>query len=243
MYRTGDLVRQLENGRIQYLRRADHQIKLRGFRIELEEIERAIVESGLVEMAVVALKLDQTRDARLVAYLKAPAEAAAVDTEQLRELLLQRLPEYMVPSYFMVMEDFPLTANLKIDRKSLPNPAWSNVGRRKDYVAPKTASEKLLAGVWSEVLGIEHIGVNDSLLELGADSLKMFQIAARATRKGLRVSAKQLMKLRTISAITADLNRTVASDNRGSEVAPVVRVSRDKYRVRVPDGQEVTPKA
>jgi aryl carrier-like protein len=159
-----------------------------------------------------------------------------MNTAELRDTLLRRLPEYMVPSYFLLLDEFPLTSNRKIDRKALPDPEWSSAIRSKDYVAPQTASEKLLAAIWSEVLGIEQIGVNDSLLELGADSLKMFQIAARAGRKGLRVTAKQLMKLRTIAAIAGDLGGQ-PGEKEMNVVGPVVRVSREKYRVPVAEIQ------
>jgi aryl carrier-like protein len=224
------------------MRRADYQIKLRGFRIELEEIEGAIVEADPVEQAVVAVKLDGAREPRLVAYLKVKA-AHALDIPELRDSLLRRLPEYMVPSYFLAVDEFPLTSNRKIDRRVLPDPEWSAAVRSSDYLAPQTATEKLLAAIWSEVLGIEQIGVNDNLLELGADSLKMFQIAARAGRKGLRVSASQLMKLRTITAIAEDLARPTDRAKPVSATGPVVRVSREKYRVPALQAQEIGSKA
>ncbi|HWZ12245.1 MAG TPA: amino acid adenylation domain-containing protein [Acidobacteriaceae bacterium] len=232
MYKTGDLVRQHEDGRIQYLRRADHQIKLRGFRIELEEIERAIIDAGPVAKAIVALKMDQSQDPRLVAYIQANP-GAAVDTEDLRTILLSRLPEYMVPPYWLTLDQFPLTANRKIDRKALPEPEWSKATRHKQYLAPSTPMQQKMAAIWSEVMRIEQIGIEDSLLELGADSLKIFQISARSNRSGLKVSAKQLMVLKTINAICADLEKT--SDATEKSIAgPVMRVSRDKYRVPLP---------
>ncbi len=232
MYKTGDLVRQHSDGRIQYLRRADHQIKLRGFRIELEEIERAIVDAGPVAKAIVALKLDQSQDPRLVAYLQAES-GASLDPEALRTTLLSRLPEYMVPAYWLELKEFPLTSNRKIDRKALPEPEWSKATRHNEYLAPSTPMQQKMAAIWSEVMRIDQIGIEDNLLELGADSLKIFQISARCNRSGIKVTAKQLMVLKTISAICADLEKFSGTDEK-SVAAPVVRVSRDKYRVQLP---------
>jgi aryl carrier-like protein len=232
MYKTGDLVRQLPDGRIQYQRRADHQIKLRGFRIELEEIERAIVDAGPIAKAIVSLKSDQSNDPRLVAYIQAKPDAT-VDTEQLRTALLSRLPEYMVPAYWLVLTEFPLTSNRKIDRKALPEPEWSKATRHKQYLAPVTPMQQKMAAIWSEVMRIDQIGIEDSLIELGADSLKIFQISARCNRSGIKVTAKQLMVLKTISAVCSDIEQGTGTDEKSS-ARPVVRVSREKYRVQMP---------
>ena len=231
MYKTGDLVRQHSDGRIQYLRRSDHQIKLRGFRIELGEIESAIVDTGAVSQAVVALKIDQAQDPRLVAYI-CPKPGVTIDTEELRATLLAKVPEYMVPAYWLQVDEFPMTANRKVDRKALPEPEWTKVTRHKQYQAPATPLQQKMAAIWTEVLRIDQIGIDDSLLELGADSLKIFQIAARSNRSGVKVSAKQLMVLKTISTISAELEKTSQADETRAS-GPIVRVSRDKYRVQV----------
>lgn len=228
IYRTGDLVRQSVEGKMHFLRRSDHQIKLRGFRIELGEIEKAIEADAGVRESVVMLQQNSSGDPTLVAYL-IPNEKTAFDLEKLRWALYVKLPEYMVPSWFISLEKFPLTANGKIDRKALPLPEWGTVTRHTTSVAPFTKTQALLAQIWSEVLGIPDIGIDDALLSLGADSLRIFQIASRCNRAGLPVTARQLMKLKTIRSIESDLQAAVQPGNRG--MGPILKVSREKYSV------------
>jgi aryl carrier-like protein len=230
LYRTGDLVRVREDGRLQYLGRADQQIKLRGFRIEIEEIERVIMDVEGVDQAVVQLRTDPSADQRLVAYLTTK-ENVRLESGKLREALLRRLPEYMVPLHFQLMNALPVTTNQKCDRRMLPEPDWSNVARPRNHVAPETARQKQMVAIWEEVLGIEGIGINDSLIDLGADSLKMFQISARANRNQIRVTTKQLIKLRTIASICEDVERTAEVTTNPNNAAPITRVPRDPYRV------------
>jgi amino acid adenylation domain-containing protein len=230
LYRTGDLVRHREDGRLQYLGRTDQQIKLRGFRIELEEIERAIMNLEEVDRAVVQLRTDSNADQRLVAYLTTK-DSVRLESRKLREALLRKLPEYMVPSHFQLMNALPVTTNQKIDRRMLPDPEWSSVARVRNHVAPETALHKQMAAIWEEVLGVEGIGINDKLIDLGADSLKMFQISSRASRNQMRVTAKQLIQLPTIAALCEDIERVAKVTTKGNDAGPITRVSRDSYRI------------
>ncbi|HEV3050105.1 MAG TPA: condensation domain-containing protein, partial [Longimicrobium sp.] len=172
LYRTGDLVRYLTDGKIEFLGRADHQVKIRGFRIELGEIEVRLAELPEVREAVVVAREDVPGDRRLVAYV-----VGAVEVDALRAHLRQSLPEYMVPGAFVVLDRLPLTANGKVDRKALPAPELASAQDR--YVAPRTPTEEVLAGIWAEVLRLERVGVEESFFELGGHSLLATRVVSR----------------------------------------------------------------
>ena len=177
IYRTGDLVRYLEDGNLEYIGRVDDQVKLRGFRIELGEIEAQCCQYGAVHDAVVVLdpgratdKGDTSRDSdRLVVYVVAKGETE-VELEGLRTHLQSGLPEYMVPSVFMMLEALPLTSNGKVDRKALPQPDEGHLNHA-EYEAPVGETEIILAGIWQSLLGVELIGRQDNFFTLGAHSL------------------------------------------------------------------------
>jgi acyl-coenzyme A synthetase/AMP-(fatty) acid ligase/acyl carrier protein len=170
-YRTGDLARFRWDGTLEYLGRTDYQVKVRGFRIELGEVETALESHPAVARAVV-----MAREERLVAYLVARESAPSIT--ELRSWLGSQLPDYMVPSAWVVLESLPLTPNGKVDRKALPAPEG---GRqvRAPFVAPRGALEELISGIWSEVLGIERVGVHDNFFELGGHSLLATQAVSR----------------------------------------------------------------
>ncbi|MBU8901090.1 non-ribosomal peptide synthetase, partial [Corallococcus sp. M34] len=176
MYRTGDRARFLHDGRLEYLGRVDLQVKVRGFRIELGEVEAALLSSSSVNDAVVVAREDIPGDKRLVAYLTSKHDAD-VSADALRAHLKQRLPEYMVPSSFVVLEALPLNSNGKVDRKSLPAPEAPRSERQ--YLAPRTPIESALASIWSEVLKVPQVGVLDSFFELGGHSLLATQVMSR----------------------------------------------------------------
>ncbi|CAL9517461.1 Linear gramicidin synthase subunit B [Actinosynnema sp. ALI-1.44] len=168
LYATGDLVRHRADGTLEFLGRADHQVKVRGFRIELGEVETALVETGEVRQAVVV-----PRDSRLVAYLVADHP---LDWARLRAALAGRLPDYMLPATAVLLDAFPLTPNGKIDRRALPEPDWTVGGER---VAPRDAVEEVLAGIWREVLAVPEVGVHDDFFALGGHSLLAAKALAR----------------------------------------------------------------
>ncbi len=207
LYRTGDLARYRKNGDIEYLGRADSQVKVRGYRIELGEIEAALLEHPAVREAAV-LARDDGAGKRLVAYFTSPA-ATSPSVGELRAFLINSLPEYMVPAVFVALDQMPVTANGKIDRASLlraPLPAPNSAGRADtgaDFVEPSTPAEKTLAAVWSQVLGVPRIGANDNFFELGGDSILSIQVVSRANQAGLNITPKQLFQAPTLSALAA----------------------------------------
>jgi hypothetical protein len=226
LYRTGDLVRRLHSGEFDFLGRADGQIKLRGFRIELGEIETALAKAQGIDQAVVLLREDTPGDKRLVAYL-IPSNGSTPPAADLRTHLLAKLPDYMVPAAFISLPKFPLTANAKIDRRALPAPDWAPAASGANYVAPRTPQEETMAKIWADVLHLERVGVEDNIFELGADSLHVFQIAARANQAGIDVKPRQILQYRQISTVLADL----AASGPAVKSAPLTAVSRAKYRI------------
>jgi amino acid adenylation domain-containing protein len=226
LYCTGDSVRRLKNGEFEFLGRTDGQIKLRGFRIELGEIETVLASHAALDQAVVMLREDVPNDKRLVAYM-IPRNGKVPAGSEFRSYLLSKLPDYMVPSAFISLPTFPLTANGKIDRRALPVPDWAPRADSASYVAPRTPQEETLAKIWAEVLHLERVGIEDNIFELGADSLHVFQIAARANQAGIDVRPRQILQYRNIAAVLADLATSVPA----SKTAPLAAVSRAKYRI------------
>jgi amino acid adenylation domain-containing protein len=181
MYRTGDLGRYLPDGSIAFLGRIDHQVKIRGFRIELGEIESTLLRCEEVRAAVVLAREDVPEDKRLVAYV-VPREQAGITAGGLRAQLRKILPDYMLPAAFVFLQALPVNANGKIDRKALPAPEASRDDVGVEYVAPRTATEKLLAGLWAEVLKIDRVGMADGFLGLGGSSIQAIEISCRIAR-------------------------------------------------------------
>lgn len=177
LYRTGDLARYRVDGSVEFLGRRDFQVKLRGFRIELGEIEAALNAHGEVQQAVVALRKAPGGQETLVAYLRAAPELLS---ESLGPYLRERLPAYMLPAAFVRLERFPLNANGKVDRQALPAPVW---GAAEAAMPPASDSERRLAAIWSEVLGVSAISRQDELFALGAQSLQLVRIQARVNRE------------------------------------------------------------
>jgi amino acid adenylation domain-containing protein len=177
LYRTGDLARWRADGELEYLGRIDHQVKIRGYRIEPGEVEAALVRHTDVDQAVVVARDDAAGGKRLVAYVVGHT-GAAVDAGELRLHLKRSLPEYMVPSAFVVLEALPLTPNRKVDRRALPA-RQDDAVVRGEYVAPRTPTEEMLASIWAGVLKLERVGVHDNFFELGGHSLLAMRVIAR----------------------------------------------------------------
>ncbi|MET0402280.1 MAG: AMP-binding protein, partial [Cystobacter sp.] len=176
VYRSGDKVRWLVDGRIEFLGRVDHQLKIRGYRVELGEVEAALGTHASVRECVVVAREERPGDKRLVAYVVA-RPGQALEAATLARYLEKRLPEYMVPSAFVVLEELPLTSNGKVDREALPAPVRSEADDA--YVAPRTATELRLASLWMELLKVERVGAQDDFFELGGHSLLATQVVAR----------------------------------------------------------------
>src|SRR5581483_7297816 len=178
LYRTGDLVRWLPDGRLEFMGRRDGQVKLRGFRIEVGEIEAVLQEHPSVREAVVVIQEPEQGEKQLVAYIVA-APPPALSLSALRAFLNSRLPTYMLPTAFVPLEALPLTANGKLDRRALPAPDGTRPELGKEYIAPRSEIERTLAQIWSQVLHIQQIGVQDDFFELGGHSLLATQIVSR----------------------------------------------------------------
>ncbi|MFI6028102.1 amino acid adenylation domain-containing protein [Amycolatopsis magusensis] len=198
VYRTGDRGRYLPDGTLEFLGRVDDQVKIRGFRIEPGEVEAVLAEHPRLRHVAVVARADEDGKPRLVAYL-VPGEAAPT-TASLRSFVEQRLPEYMVPSVFVTLDELPLTPSGKVDRRALPCPE-ARPAVDSGYVAPRTPVEEKLAAIWAEVLKVERVGVDDNFFELGGDSILSIQLVSKARRAGLRLVAKDIFTHQTVAAL------------------------------------------
>jgi amino acid adenylation domain-containing protein len=172
LYKSGDVARRLSNGDIEYLGRLDQQVKIRGFRIELGEIEAALVQYPAIQNVAVVAREDGPASKRLIAYLVINPQSAAPGVHALRSFLSEKLPEYMIPASFVTLDKLPLTAHGKLDVKALPDPGQLRPNLEQNYMAPRNDLESHLTGMWQEILGIQHIGINDDFFSLGGDSIK-----------------------------------------------------------------------
>ncbi|MDY2562234.1 syringomycin E biosynthesis non-ribosomal peptide synthetase SyrE, partial [Pseudomonas syringae] len=202
LYKTGDVGRWLANGALEYLGRNDFQVKIRGLRIEIGEIEAALAKHPAVHEAVVTAREDIPGDKRLVAYYTQSAEHTAVDLEILRSHLQQQLPEYMVPAIYVLLEAMPLTSNGKLDRKALPAPDGDALISR-GYEAPQGEVETLLASIWADVLKVEQVGRHDHFFELGGHSLLAVKLIERMRQVGLSADVHVLFGQPTVAALAA----------------------------------------
>ncbi|WP_346072797.1 non-ribosomal peptide synthase/polyketide synthase [Saccharopolyspora thermophila] len=205
LYRTGDLARWRRDGSLEYLARVDDQVKVRGFRIELGEIETCLAGHADVARAAVVVR-GADADKRIVAYL-VPRSGADLDVGDLRQFALRRLPEYMVPSAFVVLDELPLTPNGKVDRRALPEPERTGTGRE-----PRTRREELLCGLFAEVLGVDRVGVDDSFFELGGHSLLATRLISRVrTEFGVELPIRELFVTPTVAGLAGVLDQADAA--------------------------------
>ncbi|NEO48979.1 MAG: amino acid adenylation domain-containing protein [Moorea sp. SIO4A3] len=214
LYKTGDLARYLRDGNIEFLGRIDNQVKIRGFRIELSEIEAVLTQHPEIQEAVVIVREILPGDKRLVAYVASPGEKADILTTNLRGFLKQKLPQYMIPNAFVVLDALPLTPNGKVDRRALPAPDTSRQSGAETFVAPRDSIELQLAQIWSQVLGIQSIGVTDNFFELGGHSLLAVRLVAeieKVTQTKLPLAA--LFQFTTIEEIASLLKQGEIADN------------------------------
>lgn len=177
LYKTGDLARYLSDGNIEFLGRIDDLVKVRGFRVELGEVEAVLSKHPQINQAVAKVCGESAREKYLVAYF-VPTQGQTVTIEQIRSFLQEQLPDYMIPSAFVQMESFPLTPNGKVNRRALSEPTTSRPELAQTFVAPHTPTEEILAGIWSDVLGLEQIGIHDNFFDLGGHSLRATQVIA-----------------------------------------------------------------
>jgi thioesterase domain-containing protein/acyl carrier protein len=170
MYATGDLVRYRADGNLEYVGRVDHQVKVRGYRIELGEIEQALARYPEIQACIVAAREEPSGDKRLVGYV-VPRNGSSPSVTQLRNFLKSTLPDYMIPSSFLLLDALPLTPNGKVDRRALPAPEEGRRELEEAFVAPRTPLEQTVAGIWCQALGLEKVGVHDNFFDLGGHSL------------------------------------------------------------------------
>jgi amino acid adenylation domain-containing protein len=179
LYRTGDAACYLPDGNIKFLERLDHQVKLRGFRIELGEIEEALRAHPALQAALVLLREDESGEERLVAYLVPHHREAAPGITEIRSFLKEKLPAYMIPAAFVVLDALPLTASGKVDRRALPAPDRSRPEIEEALVTPRNPLEEALGGIFAQVLGLEEVGIYDNFFELGGHSLMATQLISQ----------------------------------------------------------------
>ena len=233
-YKTGDLGRYRTDGNIEFLGRVDHQVKVRGHRIELGEIETALAAHPAVRDNVVTVHEDERGEKRLVAYLTATGPNE-VGPGELRSYLSERLPDYMIPAFFIWLAKMPLTANGKLDRRALPAPGRERPAPETSYVAPRSATEELLAGIWADVLGLDRVGVEDNFFVLGGDSIRSVRVLAQAREHGLEVSLQQLFRHQTIAALAREIKAADASVDVLPKTQPFDLVS-ESDKARMPAG-------
>jgi amino acid adenylation domain-containing protein len=242
LYRTGDLARFRStnaDGTIEFLGRGDTQVKIRGYRIELAEIENALERSPLVRAAVVAVRTDWKTandtpgDKRLAAYVipaSGTAEANAELVPQLRKYLQEQLPDYMQPAAIMLLDSFPRTINGKVDRRALPAPVAEQLLRTRSIVYPKTHEQETLASIWASVLGIKEVSIDDTIFELGGDSLLIFRIITQANQAGLKLTARHVFQYRTIAAICEQLETNPSTQASQKNAGTIQAIPRSQYR-------------
>ena len=253
LYKTGDLARYLPDGKIECLGRIDYQVKIRGYRIECGEIESALDQHPAVRQSVVVARDDSRGDAlsslgtakRLVAYVVA-SQSTAPSTNELRVFLKQKLPEYMIPSVFVLLDSFPLTPNGKMDRMALPAPDQRRPELASLFVSPRTVVEDILAKIWIEVLKLDQVGIHDNFFELGGHSLLATQVVSRVRdvfkielplrtlfdNRTVYEIAKAITKLRGESVISegtvATLTEIESFDEEAQESAVKKKVAREE---------------
>lgn len=229
LYNTGDAARYLADGNIEFLGRSDNQVKIRGFRIELGEIETVIAKYSGVQQVVVAARELSPGQLGLVAYI-VPISGQSLNIGELRGFLKGKLPVYMLPSVFELLDKMPLNANRKVDRKALPAPKKKIADPEKSYVAPRTEVEEKLASIWAELLQFSPIGMEDNFFALGGHSLMAIRVISRVrSHLGIELSLRTLFDNPTISELGAFIK---ANGNRNAAEAPIMAINRASVRAR-----------
>ena len=221
LYRTGDLARCRPDGSIEFLGRIDHQVKIRGFRIEPGEIEAVLAQHPGVGENTVTAREDEPDNKRLVAYVVPRGGRAPVTGELLRNFLREKLPEYMIPSVFVMLEALPLTPSGKVDRRALPVPDQNRPELKEAFVAPRTPAEKVIAGIWAEVLGLERVGIHDNFFELGGHSLAAVEVISRVINAfQVEPSLRSVFETPTVAGLAEVIQQ--AKDSLAESPAPKI---------------------
>lgn len=209
LYRTGDLARHLPSGELEFLGRVDHQVKVRGFRVELGEIEATLRLHTDVEGAVAAIRPDPKGEPRIIAYVVSSTKPGP-GADELDEFLAERLPGPMIPARYVSLNALPLSSNGKVNRQALPEPEFDRPDLEQSFVAPRNETEEFLAAIWRDVLSLDQVGVFDNFFVLGGDSILAVRVVAVLKEKGLEISLQDLFRHPTISALADFQNGSVA---------------------------------
>jgi len=236
LYKTGDLARRLPDGCLEFLGRNDHQVKIRGFRVELGEIETALNQHPAVQEALVVVNEEPSGEKRLVGYL-VPAQARSLSLKEVREYLKERLPAYMMPAAFVVLNSIPLTPNGKIDRRALPPPGEAK-RQEVEYVEPRDEVESVLVGAWQKVLNVTPVGIHDDYFALGGDSIRVIQIVHEAGRTGLCVTAADIFRYPTVHKLTRHIRENKTAERPDRPVPLELIELSDEVRAALPEGAE-----
>ncbi|MEO1375821.1 MAG: amino acid adenylation domain-containing protein, partial [Cyanobacteria bacterium J06635_10] len=219
IYKTGDLARYLPDGNIEFLGRIDNQVKIRGFRIELGEIEAVISTHPQVQEVVVKLFEEQVDNKYLVAYIVASQES--LSTKEVRDFIKQKLPDYMVPSAFAILETLPLNPNGKIDRRALPAPDIEQ-NRQVEFVAPRTSDEEAIANIFASVLKLQRVGIHDNFFELGGHSLLATQVVSRLQQTfNIEFPLRSLLESPTVASLNQNLSKLRLVESSSSALLPL----------------------
>ncbi len=234
MYKTGDLTRWLPNGDIEYIGRIDHQVKVKGVRVEPDEIKNHILNHKSIENAIVVAKQNQSNESYLCAYLIANQE---VTSTELRNYLRNKLPEYMIPSHFVQLESMPLTNNDKVDVRALQERDDENyISLGTTYMAPGTNLEKMIAEIWKQVLGVNQVGIYDHFFELGGNSLNIIQVNERLKNDlNIDITVMMLFRYPTIYSLSQQLKMTAESrvqEEMNSNRVQVIKESKNRLKQR-----------
>ncbi|MEH1901876.1 MAG: amino acid adenylation domain-containing protein [Nostoc sp.] len=220
LYKTGDLARYLPDGNIEFLGRIDNQVKVRGFRIELGEIEAVFNTHPQIQQTVVIPTEDVLSNKRLVAYVVTSDKS--LTTTELREFIFSKLPEYMVPSSFVILDTLPLTPNGKIDKKALPAPD-GDIMRVREYVAPRTQTEKIIADIFASVLSVQNVGIHDNFFELGGHSLLATQITSRLKQTfSVKLSLPQIFETPNVAGLAEAITQLQVQHPDDKDIAQVL---------------------
>ena len=236
LYKTGDVVRWTSDDALEYLGRDDGQVKVRGYRIETGEVEAALRRHVAVKDAVVVLREVAGGEKQLVSYLVC-SEEAAPRVEELREHLQQYVPNYMVPQAFVVLKELPLMVNGKVDKNALPAPDEVMRSGEGSHAEPRNEAEEVLAAIWSHVLGVENVGIDDNFFDLGGDSIRSVRVVAMAKERGLRLTVQQLFRSQTIAAVVREHDLYERREVESPATAPFSLISFED-RERLPDDVE-----
>jgi amino acid adenylation domain-containing protein len=230
LYKTGDVARYLPDGNIEFLGRVDFQVKLRGFRVELGEIETVLRQINGIKDVVAEVRDDDSGDKQLIAYyILDGSSEREISTQEMRDFLEERLPNYMIPAVIMHIQEIPLTPSGKIDRRALPTPDGVRPGLFNEYVQPRTAVEEIVAGHWSDVLGVDRVGIKDNFYDLGGHSLKATQIISRMRQTfNVDIPIRTLFETPTVEGVAGQIEITIEGGDVDQAVPLMSALQRDE---------------